>query len=435
VEGRALRVLIVSFYFPPAGGGGVQRVLALCRNLPDLGFEVHVLAPDDPKWEAHDPGLLDEVPASTIVHRARYRGPSQRQSPAARLAEAEGAHRLALRGRLAGRRLLLPDPEVVWWPDAVRVGTRVAREHHIDAVLSTSPPASVHLIGAAIARRAGARLVTDFRDSWLAHPHRRYERRSVRAKRAAEARMARRLMRRTDAITAVTDAIRAEAVSLAPPGVPAAIVPNGVDFAAFEGLPYEPSDRLRLVHAGSFFGERSPRPFLGALRGLLDDRPELGGRIEARFLGAFRPADRDWAAGLELGDALRIEGFQPHAETRRAMAGADALLLLIPQAGGRGRSVLSGKVYEYVAAGRPILALVPPDGAAAALVRDTAAGVVADPDDPGAIRAALEELVQAWEAGPLTRPPLPEAWRDRLDRRGQAKAVAVLLRGEGRESH
>jgi glycosyltransferase involved in cell wall biosynthesis len=424
-------VLIVSFYFPPAGGGGVQRVLALCRNLPELGFEVHVLAPDDPKWEAHDPGLLDEVPPSTVVHRARYRGPSQRQSPAARLAEADGARRLALRGRLAGRRLLLPDPEVVWWPDAVRTGTRVVREHGIEAVLSTSPPASVHLVGAGIARRTGARLVTDFRDSWLAHPHRRYQRRSVRAKRAAEARMARAVLRRTDAITAVTDAIRAEAVSLAPAGTPAAIVPNGVDFAAFEGLPYARSDRLRIVHAGSFFGERSPRPFLEALRGLLDDRPELAGRIEARFLGAFRPADRDWAAELGLGDALCLEGFQPHARTRRAMAGADVLLLLIPRAGGRGRSVLSGKVYEYVAAGRPILALVPPDGAAAALVRDTNAGIVADPDDPAAIRAALKRVVAEWEAGTLARPPLSAAWRDRLDRRGQARVVAALLRGEG----
>ncbi len=93
-----------------------------------------------------------------------------------------------------GRRLLLPDPEVAWVPDAVRVGARVIREREIDCVLTTSPPSSAHLIGAALARRTGVRFVADMRDSWLANPHRRYERRSVRAKRAVEERIARRVL-------------------------------------------------------------------------------------------------------------------------------------------------------------------------------------------------------------------------------------------------
>ena len=77
-----MRVLIVSFYFPPAGGGGVQRVLKLCRHLPELGVDVDVLAPDDPKWSAVDPGLAADIPPATTVHRARYRGPSHAQTPA-----------------------------------------------------------------------------------------------------------------------------------------------------------------------------------------------------------------------------------------------------------------------------------------------------------------------------------------------------------------
>jgi len=95
-----MRVLIVSFYFPPAGGGGVQRVLKLCRHLPELGIDVDVLAPDDPKWSAVDPGLAADVPPATTVHRARYRGPSHAQTPAARLAAADGARRLGVRAAL-----------------------------------------------------------------------------------------------------------------------------------------------------------------------------------------------------------------------------------------------------------------------------------------------------------------------------------------------
>ena len=119
LAGRAMRVLIVSFYFPPAGGGGVQRVLKLCRHLPELGVEVDVLAPDDPKWGAVDPGLAADIPPSTTVHRARYRGPSHAQTPAARLAAARRrCARIGVRAALLGRRVLLPDPEIAWFPDA-----------------------------------------------------------------------------------------------------------------------------------------------------------------------------------------------------------------------------------------------------------------------------------------------------------------------------
>ncbi len=418
-----MRVLIVSFYFPPAGGGGVQRVLKLCRDLADLGMQVDVLAPDDPRFSARDPDLLSAIPPGTTVHRARYRGPSG-ETPTARLARTHGvAPRIALHARLAGRRLLLPDPEVAWLPDAVRVGARVIREREIDVVLTTSPPSSAHLIGAALARRTGVRLVADLRDSWLANPHRRYERRSVRAKRAVEERIARRVLGRADAITAVTPFIAREGAALARPGTPVAVVPNGCDFDDFDGLAYRRGERFVVLHAGSFFGERSPRPFLEAVAALGDPR------VVARFLGDLRPADRAWALDLGLGDRLEIDGFRPHRETLAAMKAADVLLLLVPRAGGRGLSVLSGKVYEYLASERPVLALVPPEGAAAELLRETGAAWIADPDDPAAILGALRAARDAWAGDSLAERTLDPAWRARLDRRTRAAEMAKALRG------
>jgi glycosyltransferase involved in cell wall biosynthesis len=423
-----MRVLIVSFYFPPAGGGGVQRVLKLCRHLPELGVEVDVLAPDDPKWSAVDPGLAAAIPPTTTVHRARYRGPSQAQTPAARLAAAHGMRALGVRAALLGRRVLLPDPEIAWFADALRAGARAVREREIDVVLSTSPPNSMHVIGAAIARRTGVPYVADFRDSWLANPHRRYERRSVRAKRAVEERIARAALRRVTAVSAVTPSIAEEAGALAPPGTPVRVVANGCDFDEFDGLAYVRGEHMRIVHAGSFFGQRTPRPFLRALATLLRERPELRGGMQAAFLGELRPPDREWALGLGLGDALALEGFRPHAEALAAMRAADALLLLVPRAGGRGLSVVSGKVYEYLAAERPILALVPPEGDAAALLRETGSAWIADPDDETAIAAAIAEAVAAWEGDRLGERRLTPEWRERLDRRTRARELAELLR-------
>ena len=424
-----MRVLIVSFYFPPAGGGGVQRVLKLCRHLPELGIEVDVLAPDDPKWSAVDPGLAADIPATTTVHRARYRGPSHARTPAARLADAHGVGALGVRAALLGRSLLLPDPEIAWLPDALRAGLRAVRERDIDVVLSTSPPNSMHVIGAAIARRAGVPHVADFRDSWLANPHRRYERRSVRAKRAVEGRIAHAALRRVAAVSAVTPSIAEEAAELAPPGTPVSVVANGCDFEEFDGLVYARGERMRIVHAGSFFGQRTPRPFLSALAAVLHERPALRGRVQAVFLGELRPADREWALGLGLGDALAIEGFRPHAEALAVMRAADALLLLVPHAGGRGLSVVSGKVYEYLAAERPIIALVPPAGDAATLLRDTGSAWIADPDDEAAIATAIGDAVAAWEADRLGERRLTPVWRERLDRRTRARELAELLRG------
>ncbi len=423
-----MRALIVSYYFPPAGGGGVQRVLKLCKHLPAFGWDVDVLAPDDPKWVAHDPGLAAEIPAGTVVHRARYRGPSDERPAADVLAGAEGLRGVATRAGLYGRQLLVPDPRVVWVPDAARAAVRIVRERSASVVLTTSPPSSAHMIGNVVARRTGVPWIADLRDSWLANPHRRYDRRSVRAKRAVLETMARRTFARVSALTAVTETIADEARALAPAGTPSAVISNGCDFDEFAGLEHTPSDRLRILHAGFFFGVRSPRPFLEALARLLADRPELREVIEARFVGGFRTADRQWAESLGLGAALRIDGFLPHDQALAAMKGADALLLLIPRAGGLGLSVLSGKLFEYLAAERPVLALVPPEGIAADLLRSTGFARIADPDDVGAIRAQLEDLVEAWRAGDLGDRPLPADLRERLDRRTRASEMADVFR-------
>src|SRR5262249_12347148 len=160
-----------------------------------------------------------------------------------------------------------------------------------------------------------------------------------------------------------TSAIAAELAGIRPDAAAkTTVIENGADFDDYAGLTHLPGDRFTIVHAGAFFGQRTPRPFLEALAALLARRPDLQGRIVARFVGDLRGADRSWAPGLGIDDAWQEDGFLPHAESIRAQREADALLLLIPRANGRGDAVLSGKVFEYIGARRPILAAVPPGG-------------------------------------------------------------------------
>jgi glycosyltransferase involved in cell wall biosynthesis len=242
----------------------------------------------------------------------------------------------------------------------------------------------------------------------------------VRVKERGEHVVARTVARSADAIVAVSDAIRAEAEGFNPRG-PVVTIANGSDFDDFAGLPYTRADRFRITHTGSFFGKRSPRPFLTALAGPgLED-------VVARFVGDFRSADREWAESLQLGGRLELHPFGSRRRALELQRDSDALLLLIPEAAGRGRGVLSGKVFEYLAAERPILASVPPDGAAAELIRETGTGVVVPPDDPEAIGGALRDLVARWRAHELDGAPLPEEVRAQVSRESRVRDLAELL--------
>jgi len=404
----------VTMYFPPAGGGGVQRPLKLATHLPVLGIETHVLAPDDPHWIHRDEHL--PMPTLAWIHRVRFVGPRGRR-PAEELHGTAGLARYSRQVQLFGRRLLVPDEGVPWSVTAIPAAIRIVRQEGIDVVITTSPPGSVHLVGAAVKRATRARWVADLRDSLVAHPHRDAQRLLVRAKEQGQHAVARLVASQADAIITVSDAIADEMRARNPRGRVVTIA-NGADFDDFDGLDYRGGgERFRITHTGSFFGKRDPKPFLTALA-------RVDG-VVARFVGDFRSADRDWAANIL--DRMELIPYAPHRRSLELQRDSEALLLLIPEAGGRGRGVLSGKVFEYLAAARPILAVVPPDGAAAELIRATGAGVVVAPDDIDGIERELKAMRDRWRAGELEPVALSEEWRGKVSRRTRVQELARLL--------
>src|SRR6202158_1953944 len=177
------RILIISYWFPPAGGIPVQRALSLARYLPENGFEVHVLAPRNPPAPIQDPALLNLIPPQVKVHRAftpmppsdlrqkLWRMISKGKETASKTA-ADSSHSPAfgMRSVISGliRRLLSPDPEVLWIPFAKRPARRIVRRYAIDAVLVTAPPFSAFLVGNSLKREfPHVLLIRDFRDEWL----------------------------------------------------------------------------------------------------------------------------------------------------------------------------------------------------------------------------------------------------------------------------
>ena len=403
----------MTLYFPPAGGPGVQRPLKFAEHLRDLGFVVHVLAPDDPKWLYRDESLA--VPPGVVVHRARNVGPRAR-APGAELHGRRGLDRLRRRTATTLRALLVPDASVLWNATAIPAALRIVRRERIDVVLTTSPPGSVHLAGAAVHAATSARWVADLRDALVGHAHRRREIRG-------EPLLARLVGRRADAVVTASRGI-AEEVRRLVPSAHVHVVESGCDFDEFHGLAYAPGERFRVTHTGTFFGRRDPRPFLEALAA-------LDGDVVARFVGSMPPYHREWIEANGLADRVELVPFVPRREALALQRDSEALLLLVPEADGRGRAVLTAKVFEYLAAERPILAVVPLDGPAAELVRETGAGVVVAPDDVEGIRAALVELRDRWRAGTLDGSPLVPERRAQLSRRAKVEELARILREAG----
>ena len=411
-----MKLLIVSFYFPPAGGGGVQRILAFAAHLANEGIDVHVLAPTDPNWIHRDEDLV--VPAGVTVHRVPYLGPRGRR-PAEELYGLRNSKRLRQRLSLLPRRFLIPDENASWVLTAVPAALRIARRERFDVILTTSPPSSVNVIGSLLSRRLGVPWIADLRDSLVAKEDRRIDRTLARLKERTHRYVAALVARDAAAVVGVTPTICTEIEDLHPRGK-VVTIPNGCDFDDFDGLAYTPSDRFRITHTGSFFGQRSPRPFLAALAESKLD-------VIARFVGDFRAADREWAEQLELGDKLELYPFLSHRRALELQRDSEALLLLLPEIGERGRDIPSGKLYEYIAAQRPILGAVPPDGTAAELIREGELGLVVAPDDVGAMRAGLETLVNRWKQGELYDTVLPDSLRAGLSRQTRARELAELL--------
>jgi glycosyltransferase involved in cell wall biosynthesis len=406
------RVLLVAYFFPPLAGGGAPRAVKLAKYLPAFGWAPHVLTVGDGVWNAVDDSPLAELPPDVTIHRTPF---VMAGRPLRRLAgggkggatctedrvEPEQTSTLA-RAKAAFRKIAyVPDEFVGWYPFAVRAGKRIVRERGIDAVVSTSPPHSAHLVGKAIASSTGLPWVADFRDLWTRNPGFLHAQ-GIRGR--VERRLERSVVTAATRIVTVTDPFRTNILVDYPALDPdvVRVIPNGFDPPDFEGgelpenLTPAPSC-FRVVYTGGWLSNGSPRLFLEALARSIATSTEEGMPIEAIFAGTQQAMVRSEAERAGVSSLVRAVGYLPARKACALQRSADALLLTL---GGRSNSpeIIPGKTFQYLGAGRPIIALVP-DGAAADLVRKAGAGFVVAPDDVDAVARTLGAMIRAKRVG------------------------------------
>jgi glycosyltransferase involved in cell wall biosynthesis len=432
------KILLISYQFPPAGGVAVQRILSLAKYLPPAGFDVRVLCCSNPGVPVQDPKLLLHVPASVEVDRVMSPEPPfhlrRRLWDALKLFRggrsasngkpAAGGRAESSPGLIqsAVQRVLSPDPEVVWVPFARRRARQLIRKHDIRHVLITAPPYSSYLIGIRLkAEMPWLNIVSDYRDDWLGYYVIEYDyyRSAFMRKRATE--IERKMVESSNLVVCVTRTITRAMQERYPDQPPSkfAWVANGYDPESFANLQPRPHGTSKIVvtYTGTLHKASTARHYLDALDSLPGHVQE---RFETRFIGRITT---DEAGHLRNRKSAIVEiGFLPQKDVFGRLEDTDFLLVTMMHAGS-----MTGKVFEYLATGRPILAFAAPGSELARVIEETGAGWCADPEDPDGMRRMLLHAVDVRD-GREPGPVRSQAAVERYDRSRLAAEYGDFIR-------
>ena len=378
-------LLLVAQLAPPSNLVAARRVAGMTKYLARLGHSVTVLTS-----LASGSGPIDGAEEVVRTRDALLSRLNWRRGHFSALAGSQGDVSYKPPSRLAS--VVVPDLGLATWlPFALPCALSLARRRRFDCVVTTSPPQSAHLVGLAL-RRRGLPWIAEFRDGWTFEPPR--DPWPLGVQRSLDERLERHVVERADAVVGVTTPIVADLEARL--GANAELITNGFD--PDEALPEREADPLlalnrhSFVHTGRMGLSRvTPRPLLEALRLLKQEEREVWERLEIVFAGSLTEEERELLAAPDLDGTVRATGWVERPRALRLQRAADALLLLTE--GASRRSVATGKLYEYLLAGRPVLVLGE-ETEAARIVAETGSGFATSASDSRAIAEALKQLVE-----------------------------------------
>ncbi len=406
------KVLFIAYYFPPSGGGGVQRSSKFVKYLPSFGWIPLVLTVKEPFDYYVDSSLMKDIPGEARVYRSVSIEPMKWVRKLLKLLSGRKLSKSATRqlpaksikpGFLVGLKtfLLVPDNEILWLPFAIWMGWRIIRREQPALIFSTASPFTDHLIAALLSRLTGLPWIADFRDFWVDRANFPQNRWRLFIDRKLE----KWVLHQASHIVTTTSLI-AQRFKAINPHQKFTVITNGYDEADFE--PCQQVERsgelFRITYTGIFNREQNPAKFLLAYRQFLDAHPGQRGKIRLRLIGQLdNPGDFDnyrFLKQLGIDENVEIVSYLPHEQVIREMCEATVLMLLIGEYP-HNEAVMTGKIFEYLRANRPILAVVPPDGVAAEVIRQTNSGIVAPNDRVEDILQGISLLYDLFVQGTL----------------------------------
>jgi glycosyltransferase involved in cell wall biosynthesis len=414
-------ILLVSYYFPPLGMGGVQRALKLAKYLPEFGWDVTVITPAHRAYHAGDESLVAELPESVNVHRVAVAEPARLFRPRGQGRPASGPPQAsppawAKRVQQFAR---WPDDKVLFVKPAIRAARRLSRRRAFDSIWTTSPPPSVHRVGLNLS--AGSRMIwlADFRDPWLVRlddwgPTRWHERYAKILRR--------KIVAAADTVIAANDAISATLEPLQPKN-PIEIIHNGYDESDFAQVEPGPgkSGELRILFYGTLAPIVDPSIAFHLLSEWRRRHPEIELSIE--HVGVALGIDVvEIAQAHGLGDVFQSYGYLAHREAIGRLVSADLILIPLSMQAGL-EATVPGRLFEALRSLRPILLTAHSENAASRLLEGIAGTWHIAPDTLTDGLSALDAVA----ALPPHQPVRSVESIQQFERREQARRVAEIL--------
>lgn len=401
------KVLIITYYWPPSGGAGVQRWLKFTKYLREFGWEPVIYTVENPEMPETDPSLVTEIPKDIQILKTKIwepytvykvftgRGKSSRIAAGFLNEKKKNSFLEAISVWIRGN-LFIPDARRFWIRPSVRYLKKVLRQEPVAALISTGPPHSCHLIGMKLHEKTGIPWLADFRDPWTGIDF--YQ--DLRLGKYADTthhRLEKQVLSRANAVVTVTPTMAEDFKVLYPREYH--VITNGYDAADFVTAdPVDLDPFFSLTHLGSMVPTRNPHGLWKALSELIRDQHPIRQHLRIKLVGQVDHSILQSLDSLNLSPFLEKTDYVLHPEAVRILQSSQVLVLVINRTANT-KNILTGKLFEYMAAQRPILCIGPTDGDAAEAVRSTGTGFVFDFDDINGIKEHLIHQYTAFQNG------------------------------------
>ncbi len=389
------KLLIITYYWPPAGGPGVQRWLKFVKYLPDFDVQPIVYVPENPTYPIVDSNLVSEVSDKAIILKTPIFEPYQLASflsknktkkissgiiPNQKKQSFLEKLMLWVRGNL-----FIPDARVFWVKPSVAYLEKYIRENEIDTIITSGPPHSLHLIGLELKQKMNLKWLADFRDPWTTigyHKSLRLSQYAAKKHKQLESQV----LNSADTIIVTSKTTKAEFQALTTK--PIEVITNGFDVEKVDKQTLD--TKFSLAHIGSFLSERNPKILWESLVELCAEIPDFKSHLEIKLIGAISQEVLETIEHFGLNSFLNNLGYVSHAEAV-AHQRKSQVLLLIEINSEETKSILPGKLFEYMVSERPIVAIGPKDSDFAEIITNTNTGVFFEYSEKTKLKQTIHE--------------------------------------------
>ena len=393
-----MKVLIITYYWPPSGGSGVQRWLKFVKYLRNFDVETVVYTVDNAKYETEDETLQNQVPTSTEIIKKSIKEPNNFFSNFASKSKKTSAGFLDANPSLFGKLMqyiranyFIPDARKFWIKPSVQFLTKYLSNNKIDLIITTGPPHSLHLIGLKLKQKLAIKWIADFRDPWteIDYFHQLpLTNKSIQRHRRLESEV----VSSADCVLVVGKTMKEKYLKF---NQNIQVITNGYDDIENKTKVVLDS-KFSLVHIGMMNADRNPITLWKVLSELMNENKEFAEDLQLKFVGKLAHEVFESIEKHNLNSTIEFISYIPHKEVVNFQKSAQVLLLAVnkvPNASG----IITGKVFEYLQAKRPILAIAPIHGDLAEIITETNAGKVVDFEDEATLKKDILTMYKAYK--------------------------------------